>query len=311
MKKKVSINWVDIGNKFTSSMFWLSTGILFISTITLYTTLLAETNMLSFTKKSDKTKSIVETHNVKIYGDWFKYTGSEKTPLRFNEDDVVDTLSNNKFMNLLNESTYPLINFLKIILKSMISNNWTMITSIFGPAYSLPESLVMCLFIYITPFIWMIMFFINIFMAFVYHIIHFKQFFTAYTPDSKPPIFTQSFSTLSNWFIYIVYMIFLMVPLVMIGLPVISMSYSILTPLLIPCETEHNSKSYDFKKFIYDLIVYKRQVIMLLVSFTLLNVIYTNIGTTEAISCFGAIAFLMVFTKLYSQYIPDPKSKKT
>lgn len=311
MKKKSSINWVDIGQKFSSSIFWLTGGILFISTITLYTTLLAETNMLSFTKKVDKIKNIVETHNVKNYGDGFlpKYMGSEKTPIRFNQDDVVDALSNNTFMNILNESTIPLVHFLKLILTSMINNNWTMITSLYGVAYKLPESFVMCAFMYITPFIWFIMFFINIFMAFVYHIINFKQFFSVYTPDSKPPVFTQTFSSISNWCMCFVYMIFLMFPLVVIGLPLISMAYSILAPLLIPCETEHNSKSYDFAKFVYDLILYKRQVIMLLVSFVLLKVIYANIGTTEAMSCFAAIIFLMTFTKLYSQYIPDFKKK--
>ena len=311
MKKQTAINWVDIGQKFTSSMFWLSGGILIISSITLYTTLLAETNMLGFTKKADKIKNIVETHNVKNYGPGFlpKYQGSDKTPIRFNQDDVIDTLTDNTFMNLLNDSTFPLIHFLKLVLTSMISNNWTIISTIFGAAYKLPESLVMIFFMYVTPFIWFIMFFINILMAFIYHIIHFKQFFTTYDVDSKPPTFTQTFASFTNWFIYFIYIIFLMVPLVVIGLPLISMVYSIITPLLIPCETDHNSKSYDFSKFLYDMIVYKRQVIMLLISFTLLNVIYTNIGTTAAMSCFGAILFLMTFTKLYSPYIPDPKTK--
>jgi hypothetical protein len=311
MKKKSVINWVDIGQKFSSSIFWLSGGIFFISTITLYTTLLAETNMLSFTKKADKIKNIVETHNVKDYGSGFlpKYMGSDKTPLEFNQDDVIKTLTDNTFMNLLNESKFPIIHFIKLVLTNMISNNWTMITALFGLAYKLPESFVMIASIYITPFIWFIMFFINMFMAFIYHIIHFKQLFTTYDVDSNPPTFTQTFTSFSAWCTYFVYVIFLMVPLIVIGLPTISMIYSVITPLLIPCETKHNHKSYDFSKFVYDLIVYKRQVIMLLISFTLLNVIYTNIGTTEAMSCLGAILFLMTFTKLYSQYIPDSKSK--
>lgn len=311
MKKKVAIDWIDIGKKLSSNIYWLSIGILIVSSITLYTTLLAETNMLGFTKKGDKIKNIVEAHNVRDYGSGFlpKYQGSEKTPIRFNQDDVINTLTDNTFMNLLNDSTFPLIHFLKLVLTSMISNNWTIITTLFGAAYKLPESLVMIFFMYVTPFIWFIMFFINILMAFIYHIIHFKQFFTTYDVDSKPPTFTQTFSSFTNWFIYFIYVIFLLFPLVVIGLPFISMMYSIITPLLIPCETNHNSKSYDFLKFVYDFIVYKRQVIMLLISFTLLNVIYTNIGTTEAISCLGAIVFLMTFTKLYSQYIPDAKSK--
>jgi hypothetical protein len=311
MKKKSAINWVDIGKKLSSNMFWLSGGILIISSITLYTTLLAETKMLSFTTKTGEIKNIVQTHNVRDYGSGFlpKYQGSDKTPVEFNQGDVVDALTNNTFMNLLNESKFSLIHFLKLVLTSMISNNWTMITSIFGLAYKLPESLVMIASMYVTPFVWFIMFFINIFMAFIYHIIHFKQFFTTYDVDSNPPTFTQTFSSFTNWFIYFIYVIFLLFPMVVIGLPIISMTYSILAPLLIPCETQHNNKSYDFSKFVYDFIVYKRQVIMLLISFTLLNTIYTNIGTTEAISCLLAILFLMTFTKLYSPYIPDSKSK--
>lgn len=309
MKKKNNVNWVDFGLNLSSSLFWLLNGIFFVSTITLYTTLLAETKLLSLDKPSKIDYKEVVTHTVRVYSGLIpKLKNVYETKLTFDSKEVYDKLTNNMFMKQLNGSTFPLIHFLKEVLVSMIGNNYKIINAIYSMAYKLPESVVMCAFLYISPIIWFLMFLLNIVMAFFYHIVHFKEFFTKYDEGSKK--FESSYSFM-NWVIYFLYVFFLFLPIIMFGLPSISMLFTIIAPLFIYGVLSNNDKPYNFVQFLYDTLSYKRQVIMLLISYVVLKTVFVHLGTYNGIGCFSAMLFLFTFTKIYNQYIPDSNFAKT
>jgi hypothetical protein len=308
-KKKNVVDWLGFGMNLSSSMFWLMNGIFMVSTITLYTTLLAETKMLSLDKAPKNISSEVITHTVRVYSGLIpKLKSVYETKLMFNSNEVHEKLTNNTLMKLMNESTFPLVNFLKEVLTGMINTNFKIINSIYSVAYKLPESVVMCLFLYLSPIIWILMFFLNILTAIIYHMVNFKDYFTEYNESTKK--FDSGAYTISNFVITFMYVFFLFLPFVFFGLPLVSMLFTICAPLLIGCVNSNNDKKYNFIQFVYDMLSYKRQVIMLLVSYTLLKVVFSNLGTYNGIACFVALLFLFIFSKVFNQYIPDsPKTK--
>ena len=309
-KKRKGIDWIGFGMNLSSSMFWLMSGIFMVSTITLYTTLLAETKLLSLDKAPKNITSEVVTHTVRVYAGLIpKLKSVYETKLAFTSNDVYEKLTNNTLMKMMNESTFPLVNFLKEVLMGMINTNFKIINSIYSVAYKLPESVVMCLFLYLSPIIWLLMFFLNILSAVIYHMVNFKDYFTEYNESTKK--FDQGAYTITNFAITFMYVIFLFAPFVLFGLPGVSMLFTIFAPLLITGINTNNDKKYNFIQFVYDMLSYKRQVIMFLISFTLLKVVFSDLVTYNGIACSLALLFLFVFTKIFNQYVPECPGTKS
>jgi len=306
MPEKNKIDWVGFGFNLSSSMFFLINGIVFIGSLSLYTSLIAQTDLLDLNISTqnngeNKTANAI-AHITRIYSGFPPHLDKEiKTELTL-EQKSINAMLDNKLINGLKKSNITLVHFIKEVLFSMISNNYMVINTVYGMLYKIPESIALCLSLFITPLLWLIMFFINISMAGIYHIVHFKEYFASCSGEGNcggysftPIHFMISFS----------YALFFALPMILFVYPIIAIFYSYLSPLLVVFSNKKTGKKYNFLEYAIDMISYKRQLIMWLISLTVVRVVYMNLGIYDAISCLVSIIILAAFTRIYSQYVPD------
>jgi hypothetical protein len=306
------INWLSFGINFASSLFYLSSGIIVVSSISLYTALVAESKILSILPDDKISKRDVFTNITKIYSGFPpSIKNIYKTPLTIDADNNA-FIKSNPILDKLLDTDFQLVHYLQEIIFSMINKNYSFINVLYGLAYKLPESVVLCVFMYLSPLIWFVMFFVNMVLAGFYHLYHLGDYFKTKSGEGKDAKWDgyKSYYSISSWFFIIVYAFFAMFPLIMTGLPGAVMLYSFLSPLFVEMTNKNTNKSYGFTDFVIDMLSYKRQVIMFLLSFTLLKVVYINLGIYNAMSCFVAIIGLALFTSIYSQYIPPCMTKR-
>ena len=187
MSEKNKIDWVSFGFSLSSSMFFLINGIVFIGSLSLYTSLIAQTDLLDLkfstqNKGDDYTNKTATSvaHITRIYSGFPPHLDKEiKTEFTL-EQKSIDAMLDNKLINGFKKSNITIVHFMKEILFSMISNNYMVINVVYGMLYKIPESIALCLSLFLTPLLWFIMFFINIPMAGIYHIVHFKEYFASF-----------------------------------------------------------------------------------------------------------------------------------
>jgi hypothetical protein len=306
------INWGAFGVNLASSLFYLSSGIIIVSSVSLYTALVAESNILSILPDDKISKRDIFTNITKIYSGFPpSIKNIYKTPLTVDAD-TNSFIKSNSILDKLLDTDFQLVHYLQEIIFSMINKNYSIINILYGLMYKLPESLVLWLSMYLSPLIWFLMFFVNMGLAGFYHLYHLGDYFKTKSGEGKDAKWNgfKSYYSISTWFFIIMYMMFAMFPLIMSALPGAVMLYSFLSPLWVEMTNKNTNKSYGFTDFLTDMISYKRQVIMWLISFTLLKVVYINLGVYNAMSCFVAIVGLALFTSIYSQYIPPCISKR-
>jgi hypothetical protein len=306
------INWVSFGLNFASSLFYLTGGIIVISSVSLYTALVAESNILSILPDNKISKHDIFTNITKIYtGFPPSIKNIYKTPLTVDADNN-DFIKSNSILDKLLDTDFQLVHYLQEIIFSMINKNYSIINILYGLAYKLPESLVFCVSMYISPLIWFLMFFVNIGLAAFYHLYHIGDYFNTKSGNGKDAKWNgfKSYYSVFSWFYIIMYAFFAMLPCIMSVLPIVVMLYSFLSPLWVEMTNKNTNKSFGFIDFLKDMLSYKRQVIMWLVSFILLKAVYINMGVYNTMTCFVAIVGLALFTSIYSQYIPPCITKR-
>ena len=306
------INWLSFGINFASSLFYLSSGIIVVSSISLYTALVAESKILSILPDDKISKRDIFTNITKIYSGFPpSIKNIYKTPLTV-DGDTNAFIKSNPILDKLIDTDFQLVHYLQEIIFSMINKNYSFINILYGLAYKLPESFVFCVSMYLSPLIWFVMFFVNMVLAGFYHLYHLGDYFKTKSGEGKDAKWdgSKSYYSISSWFFIIIYASFAMFPLIMTGLPGAVVLYSFLSPLFVEMTNKNTNKSYGFTDFVIDMLSYKRQVIMFLLSLTLLKVVYINLGVYNAMSCFVAIVGLALFTSIYSQYIPPCITKR-
>ena len=331
MRKKNTFDWIEFGFNLTSSMFFLNVGIMFVGSISLYTSLIAESGALKFINdpKFSPDNKELQAHKTKIYSGFPPHLDKEMSTPLIIDTKSIDALSNNIFVKGLKDSEYVIVKFIKNVLFDMISNNYAVINMVYSLFYKLPESLALCLSMYATPLLIFCMFFVNMALAGVYHLVHFTELFMSDDAEKKlfpmsvteslknNPLFAMANSfknmqslKVSNIVIAILYLIFLAFPMVMFICPSIVMIYSYLSPLFATFFNANTGKKYNIIEYAIDMLSYKRQLIMWLISLTLVRVVYMSLGIYDAFSCLASILVLAAFTRIYSQYLPPGCSKK-
>lgn len=307
MLKKNNFDWIEFGFNLSSSMFFLINGIVFIGSISLYTSLIAQTDFLNLNMESKNASHMTKNavaHVVRIFKDFPPHLDKEiKT--EFNIDStIVDNISDNKFINGLNKTDITIVHFMKKILFSMIDNNYTVINAIYSMLYQIPESAALFISLYGTPLLWFVMFFVNMGLAGIYHLVHFKEYFASCSGGScGGNMFNYNYG-LKNMAVTFLYMFFFAIPMTLFVYPSVTMIYSYLSPLFATLNVAKTGKKYNFIEYVIDMLSYKRQLIMWLISLTLIRVVFMSLGIYNAITCFASIIFLAMFTRIYSQYVP-------
>ena len=276
----------------------------------LYTSLIAKAGGMSVdTLTAATSKADLVMHSIKMFEGWVppKLVTKHETHLKF--DSSSHDYANEKFRTIF-PTSIPFGYFIYSVLKSMIDSNYSIFMSLHKMFYKLPESMTFILAMILVPLLYVMMFFVNIPLAAVFHLYHFKKYFVSCVKDASDPskcTESEDYGPIS-WICLFVYGIFGFIPAVMFGIPILTIIYCHITPLLVNCKLTKGG-AYDFFQFLGATLSYKRQLIMWLVSIILLKVVATTLGMYQAGGCLLAILFLAGLTKVYSKYIPDCVNK--
>lgn len=313
-KKKVekkAIKTAEFVSCLSWSYFLLSTGFI-IGAISLYITKIVDTKMLAVgVVQPTIAKATVDMNIVNIYSGWFPpvLTKMYKSEYIFDSKTVNEQLSNNFVFKFLNKTNVSVLHYVKEVLFSMINTNYAIINIVYGFGNLLPESLTMFLYAFITPLLMFAMLFLNIFIGFVCHIMNIPEMFKT-SSDGKAwsgPNYANPSSLLSMW-VYTMFMAFFSI---VFTFPFIVTAFSFLSPLLVAGENHKNHEKYNYMEFFLDLISYKRQQLVWIISYIFLNCTLAFMGKSSMFGILFAICGLAFFTKIYSKYIPECALPKT
>lgn len=303
--------YVNFGQSLSLNLIGVSLAMMFFSIPALYTSLIANAGGMSVDALTASTvgKAPEVAHVIKVFDGWFppKLIVKHETQIKF--DSSSHDYANEKFRTIF-PTSIPFGYFIYSVLKSMIDANYSMSMGLHKMFYKLPESATFVLAMGIMPLFYLMMFFINILMAGIFHLYHFKKYFVSCVKDpSDLSKCTESddYGPVS-WICLFVYGIFGFIPAVIFGIPILTIIYCYFTPLLVSSKLAKGG-AYDFFQFLGSTLSYKRQLIMWIISLVLLKVVGSTLGPYQAGGCLMAILFLAGLTRVYSKYIPDCVNK--
>lgn len=303
---------LEFGRSLSSNLLVLGFGLMVFSIPALYTSLIADAGGMTVDALTTVSKADEIAHVVKVTEGWFPPTlvTKHETHIRFDPSSSHD-FANEKFRTLF-PTSIPFGYFMYSVLKSMIDSNYTISMGLHKMFYKLPESMTMLLAIIIMPLYYVMMFFVNVLLAGVFHLYHFKKYFISCVKDPENPAAkcteSDDYGPVS-WIALFVYGIFGFFPSVLFLIPVLTLAYCFITPLLVSSKLAKGG-NYDFFQFLGGVLSYKRQLIMWIISLVLLKVTASTLGPYQAGGCLAAILCLAGLTKVYSRYIPSCVVKK-
>jgi hypothetical protein len=305
---------IEFGKSLSYNFIWVLFGIIFFSIPALYTSLIANAGGMTVDKLTATTvgKEDEIAHVVKVFEGWFppKLVTKHETHIRF--DTSSHDYVNEKFRTLF-PTSIPIGYFMYSVLKSMIDANYSTSMGLHKMFYKLPESATMLLAIGVMPLFYFVMFFVNILLAVIFHIYHFKKYFISCVKDETDASKCSESADYGpvSWISLFVYGMFGFFPSVMFIIPSLTIIYCHITPLLVNSKLSKGpNTNYDFFHFIGGVLTYKRQLIMWIISLVLLKVIASTFGMAQAGGCLAAILCLAGLSKIYSKYIPECAIKK-
>jgi len=326
-------NYIGFAKGLFNYSFHIIISFVLVGSIGLYICKIAQANVLpdniNFYPFGDKIKSVeqipVNINIVKVYGlmglGFFlgqKPEKEESTKLVFNSKEV-DESYNKGIIGFLNSlktnperSSYFGLYINDVITPLIANNNW-IINKLFGFLNQyLPESFIIILFPMIAVILLTLMLFANIFLCFFYQIIKWSAFFQDKNVKNNKVFWKEPFTYFRPWrsFVLFLYCIFLFFPVLSI-LPFFTTFYSIFSPLGINGNILNTNINYGFSSFIKDVILYKSQLYLILLTFGLITQSSLYLGTNGLIGCIIGILIVFFCFHLYNQFIPKENKYET
>jgi hypothetical protein len=310
-------------NYISSIIFTVGVSIVLIGTLGLYTTKVAQSNILPdnielapFTNIMRNVEEIqIDMHTVRdVTWSGVKNTVTQKgffDSKHFLEN-FKDTLAGKTICALKSVSTPtsgPFANaglYWSNVYNSIIATNFTAINTIFFYLSYLPESVIMILYSFLGIFIWTGLYFINFVFGAFYHVINILELFRNTLPKDETKWEAPADTTIFSWklvfFAFVWWWIILMSIFIT---PVITTFLGLITPLQTRYKLNKDSnKHFSLADFLMDTIVYKRSFIIILATISLINNAYNNLGSQYMIGVIIAI-IVAYFLGLYNQPIPE------
>ena len=304
---------IEFGQSLSSNLIMVSLAVILFGIPALYTSMIADAGGMSVDSLDATTvgKPDKIVHVVKIFEGWAppKLVTKHETHIKF--DTSSHDYLNEKFRTLF-PTHLPFGYFMYSVLKSTININYTLTLGLHKLFYKLPESLTILLAMVLVPMLYFALYFVNMPLSAFMHLYHFKKYFISCVKDEEDPskcTESQDYGPVS-WIMLFAYGIFGFLPSVMFIIPIFTIIYCHISPLLVNCKLAKGSSSnYDFFQFLGNALSYKRQLIMWIVSFVLLKVTASTLGMYQAVGCLAAILVLAGATSIFSKYIPECAKK--
>jgi len=303
----------------TSIIVTIFIGIFILGTLGLYTTKVAQANILPdnplLAPYTDIGRNVSETpidiniiNNINWSGKINK-TISQKAI--FESKEYLDTFKSSLLCTLFKSSdpnsgffsNFTL--FLSKIITNIYAKNFAFINSLFLYLSYLPESLIMILYGTLGIIFWILLYGINVILSVFYHIVNIPQLFKQpIDQDNINNTKWQSDSDVSFSIIKFLLFWFLWLPLGFISVFIIPV-YTTFSALLAPLYAKYkivgneNNKSMSIIDFIVNTLFYKKSLFFILASVSLASNANTYLGSTSLIGVFIAI-IIGYYIGLYS-----------
>ena len=105
-------------------------------------------------------------------------------------------------------------------------------------------------------------------------------------------------------FLFFLYMLFLFLPTVLL-LPIGVTFYSFLSPAGITGKTDETKSPVNFLNFMKDVVLFKSQLFLVILTFGLIMQSAKSLGTNGLIGCLVGTTIVFFLLNLYNQYIPN------
>ena len=200
--------------------------------------------------------------------------------------------------------------YIRDILFNMISNNNWMINKMYSVLNeSLSESIIVFLYPFLMGIIYFTLFFTNFCLSFYYQLKYWKDFFMDKHIKKDEVEWHEPFTYLRplRSFLFFLYLIFFFFPMVCL-LPIGMTLYTFLSPLFITGKVENTNTKVNFISFMKDVVLYKSQMFLVLLTFGLISQSGKSLGTNGMVGALVGTAIVFFMLNLYNPYIPkhDP-----
>ena len=321
---------------FTTGLVSYSIYVLFVfgivGAIGLYTCKIAQTNMLpddmDYMPIGNKIKkfddNLVNINIVKEYGffglGWI-FGESPKvfsTKLKFDQNDIMKDYEHgfigmlNSFKNSPDKSSFFGL-YIRDVFLSMISMNNFFTNKVYGLFNEyLPETVIILFYPLFLTMSGIFMLFINMILSFFYQIKYWSDFFMDRTVRDGKVRWDEPFTYLRPWrsFCLFLYAIFLFFPMNFFIAFIVNI-YTFFSPLFISGEINATKEPYGFFKCMQDVLLYKSQLFLILLTYGLIIQSMQFLGVNGLIGSLVGVAIAFFGLHLYNQYIPKDSVTST
>jgi hypothetical protein len=317
-----SITYTDykkfVFNYLLSIIFTISITIFIIGTLGLYTTKVAQSNILP-----DDIKLAPYTVFDRIVNDepidinimrpsFFsenKDTLSQKA--LFNSQEYLDSFNKSFLCSLKKNANDPngglsatASLFFSSVYDNIVAKNFLAINTIFYYLSYLPESAIMFIYGFLGIFLWMILYYFNVCISIFYHIISIPDLFRNVSSEDNTK--WESSENISFFSIKLLLFCFIWWWIGLISIfitPVFFTFYGLISPLFATYKIDKNNKTMNIGDFIKNTFAYKQFFFIILATISLFSNGITYLGSNSIIGIILAVVFAY-FMGFYTNEMP-------
>lgn len=278
------------------------------------------TNILPTFAKENIETNVIETNVNITKGE----NGNTSTKMTFSVNENMEMMTNKSFFSWIrNFIDGPKANHIGLYFGSIMQNilalNFTILNSIYQAINNfLPETLIILILPYITFFIYFGLAFVDGFYFFYLWFSNLSMFCSIKkdTNDPTKTVWEHSEGAIWNfvnwWKIIAAFFLllfgvtfFFSIPFIFIGV-----IYSFILPLTLKTNVE-GKKEYGPVSLFKDVLKFKRNIIMFILSYFLIGDIASTFGSPALVSAIIICIGLYFFTGIYHSYVPKPEDGVT
>jgi hypothetical protein len=311
-------------NYIYSVIFTIGFSVFFIGSLGLFTTKVAQANILPddiklapYTVYDRVVNDIPISINImrKYFWSDNKETLSQK--VIFNSQDYLDSFKNSIFLCKLKENASPNSSILSNgplyfskVYDSIIATNFWAISSIFLYLSYLPESVIMLLYSFFGIFLWTGLYFFNICISIFFHFINIPELFRTSSYHNENIWESEEGISFLRPMKFILFFFFwwLISFISAFVIPIFSTIYGLISPLYATYRLQNTKEDRNIFDFIKDTFAYKKVFFLILATFSLLSNGIQYLGSGSIIGIILAILIAYFVLGLYSNNLPEPNT---
>jgi hypothetical protein len=308
-----------ISNYLSSIIFTIGISIFIFGTLGLYTTKVAQANILPdnielapYTIIDRVVKEIPIDINIMRTSFFSENKDTLSQKAVFNSQEYLDSF-NRSFLCSLKKSAEPSSGlfanaplFFSNVYDNLIAKNFLVINTIFFYLSYLPESIIMLLYGIFGIFIWIGLYFFNVCISIFYHIVNIPQLFRSTSAEND-----KQWETIENTsflrFVKLILFFFIWIPVGILSafiVPSFFTLYCLISPLYTTYKIKQTNKIFNIIDFIKDTFVYKKFFFFVLATLSLFSNGIKHLGNNAIVGIIVAVIFAY-FMGLYTNEMPE------